>query len=105
MRLMPNVLNRRLKMLKFLRSLFTWTPKQYTFCYCPKCGNELCGSRDYLDKTSYVDHFSDNTVHYICVMCENESRWDLDTPFPIYLESLCDTGQWHIRKTGGGIDG
>lgn len=77
-------------MFAHLKKLLTRKPKQHTFCYCPKCHNELCGSRDDLDITSYVKHFDNNTVHYKCAKCGTETRWLFDTPAPLMLEVLED---------------
>lgn len=81
-------------MLKFLRKLFPRTPTQRTFCYCPECRNELCGSRGDLDNTSYVKHFDDHTVHYKCVKCGLETRWFFDTPCPFILNIINSDEEW-----------
>lgn len=49
---------------------------QRTFCYCPDCGNELCG--DVL--TACYDGGSFVTDD--CGQCHTESTWDFDTPVP-----------------------
>ncbi len=77
-----------------LKKLFTRTSKQYTFCYCPKCHNELCGSRGDIDESSYVKHYNDNTVHYRCLRCATETRWFFDCPAPILLETLGKDGEF-----------
>ncbi len=77
-----------------LKKLFTRTPKQRTFCYCPVCRNELAASRGDLDVTSYVKHFEDRTVHYKCAKCGTETRWFFDTPAPCMLNIIDDDDKW-----------
>jgi hypothetical protein len=81
-------------MLAYLKKLLTRTPKQYTFCYCPECRNELCGSRGVLDETSYVKHFDDHTVHYRCKKCGLETRWFFDAPVPFMLNIVDEDDKW-----------
>lgn len=51
--------------------------KQTTFCYCPKCNNELVGSNSFL---SY-----EKLVVYKCSKCEEISKWFFETPVPILM--------------------
>lgn len=60
---------------KFLLSRFE---KQYTFCFCPKCGLELCNSKSWFSDT--------DLVRYHCVQCGHESAWLFDTPVPLLVE-------------------
>ena len=55
-------------------------PKQYTFCYCPNCKNELIGS-DSFDKED------DRYVYYTCSKCGNKSKWDfISFPVPVLIK-------------------
>lgn len=45
--------------------------EQRTFCYCPKCKNELCGTDSFVRDADYV--------YYKCSCCGEESKWDFDT--------------------------
>ena len=53
---------------------------QSTFCYCPGCGLELCGSKSW-SSDSYYD-----IVRYECLQCGHKSGWLFDTPVPILVE-------------------
>jgi len=55
-------------------------PKQYTFCYCPECKNELCGS------DSFIGYTKDGLVLYKCSKCEKETKWYFDTPAPFIID-------------------
>lgn len=66
-------------------SICRWLVKKYnrnqsTFCYCPKCGLELCNSESW-----YADPESD-LVRYKCVQCGNRCAWLFDCPVPILVE-------------------
>jgi len=51
---------------------------QSTFCFCPKCGLELCNSKSW---------FSDSDlVYYRCVQCGHETGWMFDCPAPFIVK-------------------
>ena len=52
-------------------------PKQTTFCFCPSCGLELCGSYDVIVSDT-------DLVRYVCT-CLIESTWDFDAPLPLLV--------------------
>lgn len=82
-----------------LKRLLTKIPKQYLFCYCPMCRNELVSSRGDLDETSFVKYFDEYTVHYRCKRCLTQTRWLFDGPVVFILEIKDRPGSWH--KMGG----
>lgn len=52
--------------------------KQVTYCFCPKCGIELCMSGCW---------YSDNDlVTYSCNQCGHSSSWLFDVPAPILVK-------------------
>lgn len=53
---------------------------QSTFCFCPRCGLELCNSESW-----YADADSD-LVRYQCVQCGHRSTWLFDCPAPILIK-------------------
>lgn len=62
-----------------------WILKKYNknqtcYCWCPKCGLELCNSESW-----YADPKSD-LVRYRCIQCGHESAWLFDAPTPILIE-------------------
>ena len=53
-------------------------PKQYTFCYCVVCKNELCSTESFVSDTE--------VVRFKCSRCGSISDWDFDVaPFPILI--------------------
>lgn len=59
-------------MRKYLLRFLKTEKKQTTFCYCPICRHDLCGSESFI---------SDNKqgVTYKCTTCGAKSLWDFDT--------------------------
>lgn len=51
---------------------------QRTFCYCPVCNNELCGSNSFVKDT--------DRVHYMCSRCGSRSIWNFDIAIAPMLE-------------------
>lgn len=69
--------------MKWLKELFSRKPKQTTFCYCPKCNNELIGSNSFVSDL-YVN--GENEVTYKCSECGHVSIWNFDiTPVPVLM--------------------
>ena len=52
--------------------------KQTTFCFCPNCRNELCGTGSFVSDI-------DGLVTYKCTGCGKESKWNFDAPVPVLL--------------------
>lgn len=79
-----------------LKNLFKIKPQYMSSCYCPGCKHELCGNKGYKNSSSYVEHFSDNSVHYKCIKCGTETRWDshAHAPAPLLLETKDQWGEW-----------
>ena len=50
-------------------------PKQGTFCYCPKCKNELISSGSFVS--------DEKLVTYKCTDCGTVTEWLFDAPAPI----------------------
>jgi len=63
-----------------LQRMFGYKKKQNTFCYCPKCNNELISSNSFIKDTDFV--------YYKCNKCGQESKWDFDFPVPILVEKV-----------------
>jgi Zn-finger protein len=55
----------------WVKDLFEEKSTQTTFCYCPKCNNELCGSNSFIEDLDYV--------YYKCSKCGHGTKWDFDT--------------------------
>lgn len=72
--------NLRLSLLARIKEFFAGRPRQITFCYCKRCGNELCADPD----TSCED-LGDGTVRYKCGVCGEPMRFLFDAPVPIYI--------------------
>jgi len=53
--------------------------EQKTFCWCANCDNELCSSG------SHTGMSADGLENYKCTICGKESKWDFDTPVPLFL--------------------
>jgi RNase P subunit RPR2 len=51
---------------------------QSTFCYCPKCNNELVENNSFM--------FDDDLVTFGCRNCGYISKWVFDNPVPILIE-------------------
>ena len=51
---------------------------QRTFCYCPKCNNELVKNGEFIEDER-------DTVTYRCSKCWFVSEWDFDPPTPLLL--------------------
>lgn len=58
------------------------TRKQTTFCYCPKCRNELTSSDSFVYEI-------DGIVKYRCDKCRNVSFWDFIHLSSTGVENLC----------------
>ncbi len=58
-------------------TLFKRKEKQTTWCYCPKCNNELCSSNSFVKDTDFV--------YYKCSQCGHDSKWDFDFPAPVLM--------------------
>jgi hypothetical protein len=56
---------------------FKKKPKQRTFCYCPKCKNELIGSDSYVEEGELVK--------FKCKKCLTKTEWLFETPAPILI--------------------
>lgn len=56
---------------------------QSTWCFCPKCGLELCNTVSW-----YAGSVEDNSdlVRYCCVQCGHHTAWLFDVPTPILVE-------------------
>lgn len=68
--------------MSFIRRLFIIRPKQYTYCYCSKCKNELISSGSFISD-SYDEHET-NHVIYKCTQCGAVSDFNFDiAPFPV----------------------
>ena len=50
-------------------------PKQGTFCYCPRCKNELIHSGSFVSDKELVT--------YKCSLCDTVTEWLFDAPAPI----------------------
>lgn len=71
-----------------LRDKFRRKPKQYTFCYCPNCGRELCSQPDAFMYDEPGDDAGGNDVAYRCA-CGTESHWNFDLfPCPVLWDAL-----------------
>lgn len=57
--------------LQELVSKVLYKQAQSTFCYCPNCNNELCGSDSFVSDNR-------NGVTYKCSLCHCKSLWDFD---------------------------
>ncbi len=64
---------------RWLQRLFAPKSKQTTFCYCPICDHELCGSEEVK-----CWHDTSGLVHFEC-KCGFHSQWDFDMPCPLLL--------------------
>jgi len=53
-------------------------PRQRTWCFCPKCRNDLCSSGSFVSDLEWVT--------YRCSKCGHTSRWHFDAPVPILLD-------------------
>lgn len=62
---------------KLLKMIFKYK-KQTTFCYCPKCNNELCSSGSFIKDTDFV--------YYKCSECGLGTKWLFDAPAPILIK-------------------
>ena len=60
------------------KRLFKKKTKQTTFCYCPKCNDEL------ISNSSFVS--DEELVTYKCSNCTHVSKWLFDAPIPILIE-------------------
>lgn len=70
------------KILETIADYNLWPPKprQSTWCYCPKCKEDLCSS-DSLVMDDY------DRVEYVCTNCGHWSLWNFDiAPCPILME-------------------
>lgn len=68
-------------MIDWVKRLFKTEPVQRTFCYCPKCNNELCGSKSYIGPD-----WKDKSIEtYNCSKCGYYSKWHFDAPIPILI--------------------
>lgn len=54
---------------------------QTTFCYCPKCRNELISSNSFDKEDGYYTYFK-------CKKCNYYSMWDFNCPAPILIKKL-----------------
>jgi hypothetical protein len=68
----------------WIEDIARWLVKKYnkgqsTFCYCPKCGLELCNSRSWYAEESQLQRF-------LCIKCGHKSGWLFDVPCPILIE-------------------
>ncbi len=69
-------------MIGILKKLFQKKPKQTTFIYCEKCGNELCSTGSLVSDT--YDEKGDNHVLYKCSKCGHKCDYNFDiAPIPI----------------------
>lgn len=55
--------------------------KQKTFCYCPRCKNELISSDSYIEDKSKNSFYT----YFKCKKCGNTSIWDFNPPVPILV--------------------
>ncbi|WP_442637772.1 hypothetical protein [Rossellomorea marisflavi] len=51
---------------------------QSTFCYCPKCNNELISSNSFVS--------DEELVTYKCSECSHVTKWLFDAPVPLLIE-------------------
>ena len=49
--------------------------RQTTFCYCPRCKNELIHSGSFVS--------DEELVTYKCTLCDTVTEWLFDAPAPI----------------------
>lgn len=63
--------------MKIFKNIFKRKEKQRTFCYCPKCNNELISSKSLIS--------DDNLVIFKCTECQTVSEWLFETPVPILI--------------------
>ncbi len=57
--------------------IFKRKPKQTTYCYCPRCNNELVSSNSFVED-------QDGIVKYRCSKCDEITFWDfIHYPVPI----------------------
>lgn len=57
---------------------------QTTYCFCPGCGIELCGSAAWYNDKQH------DIVRYKCLQCGIMSGWLFDVPVPILVEHTKD---------------
>ena len=74
-----------------LFNIFKRKPKQTSFCYCPKCKNELISSNSFVRE-------DDCCAYYKCSKCGKETMWRLDTPVPFLLCEKTKNG-WKTTAT------
>jgi len=72
----------------FIENVARWLVKKYSrgqtvFCYCPKCGLELCNSASWYAEVSQLQRFA-------CIKCGHRSGWMFDVPSPILIEGKID---------------
>ena len=75
-----------------LLNLFKKKRKQPTFCYCPKCRNELISSHSFVKDEIYV--------YFKCTKCGKETKWYFDAPVPILIDELND----NLTKNDKGVN-
>lgn len=64
---------------KLFQDLFVTKDRQWTFCWCANCANELCADK----RTTFTD--VEGVVTYKCGECGKQQRFLFDAPVPIYL--------------------
>lgn len=62
-------------------NLFKRKPKQSTYCYCPKCNNELVSSNSFVED-------NDGIVKYRCSKCGEITFWDF-IHYPVPFLRTC----------------
>lgn len=69
---------------KMIEAICRWLVKKYnknqaTYCYCPGCGIELCGTKSWYAEENQLQRFR-------CLKCGHDSGWLFDVPCPILVE-------------------
>jgi hypothetical protein len=71
-------------------------PKQYTWCWCPRCKQDLCSNGSFLSD-------DERGVRYHCNVCHHDSTWYFDdiAPFVIDGKYQCPTPVIHGDMNDG----
>lgn len=71
---------------------------QVTYCYCPGCGFELCGSGSWVgpDETGAIER-------YVCQKCGQMCGWMFDIPGPILVEGVGCVGRSNPLDEDDGV--
>lgn len=68
-----------------IESICRWLVRKYgqgqsTFCYCPKCGLQLCHSDCWFASNR------EDIIRYECIQCGHKSGWLFDVTGPLLVE-------------------